>query len=73
MELWVVLLLFSLASPVIGDYEPTWESLDHRPLPEWYDKFKIGIFLHWGVFSVPSYGSEWFWNHWKGILHSFAS
>ncbi|CAG9096346.1 unnamed protein product [Plutella xylostella] len=65
MELWVVLLLFSLASPVIGDYEPTWESLDSRPLPEWYDKFKIGIFLHWGVFSVPSYGSEWFWNHWK--------
>jgi alpha-L-fucosidase len=26
-----------------------------------YDKAKIGIFLHWGVFSVPSFGSEWFW------------
>jgi len=42
-------------------YAPTWESLDARPLPGWYDGAKVGVFLHWGVFSVPSYGSEWFW------------
>ena len=24
---------------------------------------KFGIFIHWGVFSVPSYGSEWFWHN----------
>ncbi|CAL8274422.1 unnamed protein product [Merluccius merluccius] len=42
-------------------YEPTWESLDSRPLPDWYDQAKFGIFIHWGVFSVPSFGSEWFW------------
>ncbi|XP_022909834.2 alpha-L-fucosidase-like [Onthophagus taurus] len=47
-------------------YEPTWESLDTRPLPEWYDKAKVGIFVHWGVYSVPSFGSEWFWINWKG-------
>ncbi|KAK6189935.1 hypothetical protein SNE40_001897 [Patella caerulea] len=47
-------------------YEPTWKSLDSRPLPEWYDQSKIGIFIHWGVFSVPSFGSEWFWYYWKG-------
>ncbi|KAH3796505.1 hypothetical protein DPMN_150074, partial [Dreissena polymorpha] len=35
------------------------------PLPSWYDESKIGIFLHWGVFSVPSYGSAWFWYYWK--------
>ncbi|KAK3091281.1 hypothetical protein FSP39_018579 [Pinctada imbricata] len=45
---------------------PTWDSLDSRPLPEWYDKAKIGIFIHWGVFSVPSFSSEWFWEQWKG-------
>ncbi|XP_018333024.1 plasma alpha-L-fucosidase-like isoform X2 [Agrilus planipennis] len=47
-------------------YKSTWESLDKRPLPSWYDEAKIGIFIHWGVFSVPSFGSEWFWQFWKG-------
>ncbi|XP_076298287.1 alpha-L-fucosidase isoform X2 [Lasioglossum baleicum] len=46
-------------------YIPTWDSLDSRPLPNWYDDAKFGIFIHWGVFSVPSFGSEWFWNNWK--------
>ncbi|KAK9498474.1 hypothetical protein O3M35_003107 [Rhynocoris fuscipes] len=45
---------------------PDWNYIDSRPLPSWYDKAKIGIFIHWGVFSVPSYTSEWFWNYWKG-------
>lgn len=47
-------------------YDPNWESLDKRPLPSWYDEAKFGIFLHWGVYSVPSFGSEWFWSNWKG-------
>lgn len=40
-----------------------------RPLPAWFDQAKFGVMIHWGVFSVPSYGgggaSEWFWKHWK--------
>ncbi|XP_075969352.1 alpha-L-fucosidase isoform X2 [Anticarsia gemmatalis] len=44
---------------------PNWSDLDTRMLPEWYDKAKIGIFLHWGVYCVPSYESEWFWVNWK--------
>ena len=47
-------------------YEPTWDSIDSRPLPRWYDESKFGIFIHWGVFSVPSFGSEWFWERWQG-------
>ncbi|KAK3760290.1 hypothetical protein RRG08_059408 [Elysia crispata] len=47
-------------------YQPDWDSLDSRPLPSWYDDGKIGIFIHWGVFSVPAYSSEWFWWQWKG-------
>ena len=27
---------------------------------------KLGIFIHWGVFSVPSFRSEWFWWDWQG-------
>ena len=47
-------------------YLPNWDSLDKRPLPGWYDEAKFGIFMHWGVFSVPSFDSEWFWWAWKG-------
>jgi alpha-L-fucosidase len=35
-------------------YEPKWESLDRRTNPPWFDDDKIGIFLHWSVFSVPA-------------------
>ena len=48
-------------------YEPTWESLDTRPLPEWYDKAKVGIFIHWGVYSVPTFGTEWFWTNLRDV------
>ncbi|CAB9504490.1 Tissue alpha-L-fucosidase [Seminavis robusta] len=48
-------------------WDPTWESLDSRPLPAWYDEAKFGIFIHWGVFSVPAFDTaEWFWWVWKG-------
>jgi len=42
-------------------YDPNWPSLMTRPLPQWFDDSKIGLFMHWGVFSVPSWGSEWYW------------
>jgi alpha-L-fucosidase len=47
-------------------FTPDWESLDTREIPSWFDNAKFGIFIHWGVFSVPSFG-EWFWYNWKGI------
>uniref|UniRef100_A0AAR5PFR6 Putative alpha-L-fucosidase n=1 Tax=Dendroctonus ponderosae TaxID=77166 RepID=A0AAR5PFR6_DENPD len=59
------LWLFWLHLAWATKYEPNWKSLDKRPLPDWFDKAKIGIFLHWGVFSVPSFGSEWFWSEWQ--------
>ncbi|XP_076812747.1 alpha-L-fucosidase-like [Clavelina lepadiformis] len=62
-------ICLSLFLTCFANYQPNWESLDKRPLPEWYDDAKIGIFIHWGVFSVPSYGyrnaGEWFWYRWK--------
>ncbi|XP_003404031.1 plasma alpha-L-fucosidase isoform X1 [Loxodonta africana] len=62
-----LLLLLLPARPAAGapHYEPTWESLDSRPLPAWFDQAKFGIFIHWGVYSVPSFGSEWFWWYWQ--------
>jgi len=52
-------------------YQPNWASLDQRPLPRWYDEAKVGIFLHYGVYSVPSFGSEWFWTNWKSKIKTF--
>ncbi|XP_074161962.1 tissue alpha-L-fucosidase-like isoform X3 [Sminthopsis crassicaudata] len=58
-----LLLLAASASP---RYTPDWESLDARPLPPWFDEAKFGVFVHWGVYSVPAWGSEWFWYFWQG-------
>ncbi|KAL7579798.1 hypothetical protein ACA910_021932 [Epithemia clementina (nom. ined.)] len=44
---------------------PSWEELDRRVVPSWYDEAKFGIFLHWGVFSVPALCSEWFGTYWR--------
>lgn len=65
----VLLLVFAMTAGAAGSssarrYSPDWSSLDTRPLPPWFDEAKIGVFLHWGVFSVPSFGSEWFWHNW---------
>jgi alpha-L-fucosidase len=43
-----------------GPYRPDYESLDTYKAPEWYKDAKFGIFIHWGVYSVPAYGSEWY-------------
>jgi alpha-L-fucosidase len=58
----LILFLSILFSVAAVRYNATWESLDSRPLPAWYDQAKIGIFIHWGVFSVPSFHGEWFWS-----------
>lgn len=43
-----------------GLYKDTWESLGDYPEPSWYKKAKFGIFIHWGVYSVPAFGNEWY-------------
>jgi alpha-L-fucosidase len=43
-----------------GPYRPDWESLQKYEAPAWYRDAKFGIFIHWGVYSVPAFGSEWY-------------
>jgi alpha-L-fucosidase len=43
-----------------GPFHPDWESLQTYKVPEWYKDAKFGIFIHWGVYSVPAFGSEWY-------------
>ena len=57
-------------------YTADWASLDSRPIPKWFTDAKFGIFIHWGLYSVPAWGplpsdgagiydcyAEWYW--WK--------
>lgn len=42
-------------------YVPTWESLsNHDEAPEWLQDSKLGIYFHWGVYTVPAFGNEWY-------------
>ena len=43
-----------------GPFRPDWESLQAYQIPDWYQDAKFGIFIHWGVYSVPAFGSEWY-------------
>ena len=43
-----------------GPYVDTWDSLAAYEVPRWFQDAKFGIFIHWGVYSVPAFGSEWY-------------
>ena len=45
---------------VEGPFKPVWESLENYEVPQWYQDAKFGIFIHWGVYSVPAFGNEWY-------------
>jgi alpha-L-fucosidase len=69
-----LLLLFVTVIMNGQNYQPNWESIDSRPIPKWFSDSKFGIFIHWGVYSVPSWGptgdsigvydkyAEWYWS-----------
>ena len=41
-------------------FQANWPSLNKYEVPEWFRDAKFGIFIHWGVYSVPAFGSEWY-------------
>ncbi len=45
-------------------YQPNWNSLDQRPTPEWWQDSKFGIFIHWGVYSVPGFTAKGNYAEW---------
>jgi len=70
-------ILLSLLIPAVTycciaqKYEANWQSLNTRGIPSWFKEAKFGIFIHWGVYAVPSYApviensgdsyAEWYW------------
>jgi Alpha-L-fucosidase len=86
MYVWLLILIYKmhkilttlfaalLSSQLLSQpYQPTWESLESRPIPQWYTDAKFGIFIHWGLYSVPAWATnsnadgfgsnyaEWYW------------
>ena len=58
-----MLLVFAgLSKKIVAQerYQATWESLKKYQTPEWFKDAKFGIFIHWGVYSLPAFGSEWY-------------
>ena len=51
----MVTALLAVTGAVAGTYEPKWESLDKRPVPQWWTDAKFGIFIHWGPYAVPAF------------------
>ncbi len=43
-----------------GKYKPDWVSLCNHKVPDWYKRDKLGVFIHWGIYSVPAFGNEWY-------------
>ncbi len=43
-----------------GPFRPDWGSLRNYKAPEWYEDAKFGIFIHWGLYSVPAFANEWY-------------
>lgn len=85
----ILAILAVIACPEItAQYEATWESIDSRPVPAWFEDAKFGIFIHWGLYSVPAYSptardgvgvyeryAEWYWRRWRepsGNQHYFT-
>jgi len=63
-QILLLTILFSLAikgyAQTAERYQPTWESLKKYECPEWFRDAKFGIFIHWGVYSVPAFTNEWY-------------
>ncbi len=67
--IWILVwvMAWSTCAPLCAaaEWKPDWEHLRSRPYPKWFTDAKLGIFIHWGVYSVPAYTSkegygEWF-------------
>lgn len=64
---WCVMFVAVSIGAGAATYEANWESIDSRPNPAWFSEAKFGIFIHWGVYSVPAWGpkgkyAEWYWH-----------
>ncbi|MFC2098725.1 alpha-L-fucosidase [Bacteroidota bacterium] len=57
----LILITLVVSAQKKDQYKENWESLSaHNQSPDWFADAKFGIYFHWGVYSVPAFGSEWY-------------
>lgn len=72
LEIALLVALAALAvRPAAQEFEPTWESLSRRGVPDWFAEAKLGIFVHWGVYSVPAWAGPEQYAEW--MLHGLLT
>lgn len=55
-KLLYLVVFFALSLQTWGqEMDSEWDIIDQRNIPEWFAEAKFGIFIHWGVYSVPAY------------------
>ena len=69
-NIFYLIAVLLLGKSLYGQVQHTWESINERGYPQWFSDAKLGIFIHWGVYSVPSYASlegyaEWYY---RGLM-----
>jgi alpha-L-fucosidase len=62
--LFLSVFIFEYALSQESTYKATWESIDSRPIPEWFGQAKFGIFIHWGPYSVPAWTPKGTYSEW---------
>ena len=55
-----------------GLYKPEWDSLMENKAPGWFFREKLGIFIHWGLYSIPAYSNEWYSRNMPGKTGDFS-
>lgn len=71
MRVRIVLLFILLTGGAIAQNKlPSWDNLKYRAYPRWFTEAKLGIFVHWGLYSVPSYASKEGYGEWfnRGLM-----
>lgn len=63
--------MVAIVGTTAEQYQASWESLEEREIPQWFQDAKFGIFIHWGIYAVPGFAprgqyAEWYWN-WLGV------
>ncbi len=59
--LFAFVTLFSINAVAQNEYQANWKSLSNYQVSDWFRDAKFGIFIHWGVYSVPAYGGNSYW------------
>lgn len=64
ISLFALIIALAVFGCLQAQVEPTWESINKRGYPQWFGDAKLGIFIHWGVYSVPAFASREGYGEW---------